>query len=78
VLFGIPPILHNLKVWGKVNLYCLISWLNGFYKHLTPNINMDISNLEQVVSVNNQLAILYGKHTIKNLPNFRMVYAGEQ
>lgn len=39
---------------------------------------MNISNLQQVVEINKQLENLYGIHTIKNLPNFRLAYAGEQ
>lgn len=39
---------------------------------------MEISNLQQVVSINNQLGILWGRHPVKNLPNFRLAYAGEQ
>lgn len=38
---------------------------------------MDINNLEQVRSINETLGRLYGRHTAKNLPNFRLVYCGE-
>jgi hypothetical protein len=39
---------------------------------------MDISNLEQVVSINKTLERLYNRHPVKPLPNFRLVFAGEQ
>lgn len=39
---------------------------------------MEISKLEQVRLINEKLERLFGKHAIKNLPNFRLSYAGEQ
>lgn len=39
---------------------------------------MDIGKLEEVRLINEKLEKLYGKHTIKNQANFRLVYCGEQ
>lgn len=39
---------------------------------------MDISNLEQVRIINETLGRLYGIHTIKNLPNFRLAYCADR
>lgn len=39
---------------------------------------MNIQSLEQVRVINETMERLYGKHTIKDAPNFRLVYCGDQ
>jgi hypothetical protein len=39
---------------------------------------MNISQLEEVRSINEKLETLYGRHTVKNLPDFRLSYCADQ